>query len=920
MAAAVAGEEWAQPEEPAQHFPHADAGQEAEAAHDGPLHTLMNELRQENDAWSIEGMDTWDWTQEAIYTPASELTARRRFWEETELDEKSTYGADMRVDLYHPDNLGQKWQIPFMLALEHVYTFALEVFKEVEGEPDELKKLSNCIYQLVSLFSSLMQFRWQYFAAFPAFQWMLDMLARPHCGLIAVVRDWVRASPEDRPARQAKMEGQWHWVLTKGFEEVREVRRFHHVADVGVLMFIDYLIGDAQKNIYQPPQELLRTLPNLPKPTKPKTWSLDSLTRILVEMRAAWTEPRLQRRRKLLERYNGDPSVYDAGDREIIKDTKSGRFGCFHRHYDILERHGLAPSAEGVRAFSALLASRGKEDVVLRHLCLDVITLLQGGPVAGLPVACEALTPGRRVWAFYDTYMQNQQWRYRYVKVEAPPSGWPLIGLAAGWLQGTIVAKPETSTGAMDGFMKVRVRFDGYFSDTRDVARALEIKATKNENFIDGGKYGGRFCSENKEFMIPATLIRDIDDPPEQPLLSVLNLRPVDYYSFPKHSDYNICNDGYIQDMFHGPCSMREQIQGEYEVWAVFIKDTANLDRLDAQHLRSLLTGRNIIGWYLQWPQVLSKSIWGNGSVRKQQFFNFCARAERAQIRMGWPHESHIYELLAGKIWIPRMSLCKDFKTPPSTYIDYAGFKRNGPKTARRALEHIMHLRRVVWNAPPMDVDAFKGVVKFGYSWCGTDVTPFVGLEALVKAVDGMFHKEGNEQTTIIVQEMLPNVFAECRNLCFYDRLSGSFHKERLWVAQMQKTASVEGFSGMASSNVIPSNDVGKNCLAGDFDALRSAETEVDLLCDRWLKWLRTESPSPVQCVRIDFLVAKGDGPGQAKVWTCEVGECGGSLCSLEVHPRNTVALNNAVRNDPSGRFPVPLHRPLPRNDGVKSH
>jgi len=101
---------------------------------------------------------------------------------------------------------------------------------------------------------------------------------------------------------------------------------------------------------------------------------------------------------------------------------------------------------------------------------------------------------------------------------------------------------------------------------------------------------------------------------------------------------------------------------------------------------------------------------------------------------------------------------------------------------------------------------------------------------------------------------------------------------------------------------------------------VRAAESEVDLLCDRWLQWTRTESPSPLQCTRVDFLVAKGAAPGQAEVWTCEVGECGGSLCSVEVHARNTVALNNAVRSDPSGRFPAPLHRPLPRNDGAKSH
>ena len=43
------------------------------------------------------------------------------------------------------------------------------------------------------------------------------------------------------------------------------------------------------------------------------------------------------------------------------------------------------------------------------------------------------------------------------------------------------------------------------------------------------------------------------------------------------------------------------------------------------------------------------------------------------------------------------------------------------------------------------------------------------------------------------------------------------------------------------------------------------------------------------------------------QVWTCEVGECGASLCSVECDARNCATLNWAVREDPSGRFPMAL-------------
>merc|ERR1712061_501024 len=122
----------------------------------------------------------------------------------------------------------------------------------------------------------------------------------------------------------------------------------------------------------------------------------------------------------------------------------------------------------------------------------------------------------------------------------------------------------------------------------------------------------------------------------------------------------------------------------------------------------------------------------------------------------------------------------------------------------------------------------------------------------------------------------------------------------------------------MASSSVVPPKEVAEKLFRGDVKAMRDAESQAQGLVDRWLLWFRTESSQLPQCARIDFLVSH-HAPGQAAVWTCEVGECGASLCSVEVHARNLAALNNAIRRDPSGRFPVALPHPLPRNNGWKS-
>merc|ERR1719476_541715 len=124
----------------------------------------------------------------------------------------------------------------------------------------------------------------------------------------------------------------------------------------------------------------------------------------------------------------------------------------------------------------------------------------------------------------------------------------------------------------------------------------------------------------------------------------------------------------------------------------------------------------------------------------------------------------------------------------------------------------------------------------------------------------------------------------------------------------------------LASSEVARAGDVVTKYFGGDVIAKDSAEAQAQVLVDKWLCWFKTESPEPPQVTRIDFLVAH-PSHRETVVWTCEVGECGASLCSVEVHGRNIAALNNAVCREegPRLRFPKPLPEKLPRNSGWKS-
>lgn len=234
-----------------------------------------------------------------------------------------------------------------------------------------------------------------------------------------------------------------------------------------------------------------------------------------------------------------------------------------------------------------------------------------------------------------------------------------------------------------------------------------------------------------------------------------------------------------------------------------------------------------------------------------------------------------------------------------------------------------MRLRKSIWGNLAVPIEMFRGVVKLGFSWQGDDVLPFQGLRSLVDCLGNLFNQRQSEQLVCIVQEMVPGVVGEHRVLCFHNELDGSFHREGLWVQMKSRgthhihKCDVKEFT-LASAKVVHSSDVALELFNGDTVAHAFAEAAAQELVDRWLLFFRTEAAEPPQVTRIDFLVCH-TGPGLASVWTCEVGECGASLCSVEVDARNAAALNNAIQFDDSGRFPAPLPTQLIRNNGWKS-
>jgi len=211
-----------------------------------------------------------------------------------------------------------------------------------------------------------------------------------------------------------------------------------------------------------------------------------------------------------------------------------------------------------------------------------------------------------------------------------------------------------------------------------------------------------------------------------------------------------------------------------------------------------------------------------------------------------------------------------------------------------------------------------------GLSWQGDDVLPFQGVDNLERVLVELLEQRNSEQLLCLVQEMVPNVICEHRVLCFYDASRGTYVRERLWMEMKAKgdihnhkaVCEVKDFS-LTSAHVLSREEAVSAFFESNAKACDEVESEVDRLVDRWLLWFVAECSDPAPVTRLDFLVSRHGGCAPS-VWTCEVGECGASLCSVECDARNCASLNWAVRQDPSGRFPLPLPA-IRRNSGWKS-
>eukprot|EP00927_Polykrikos_kofoidii_P037708 TRINITY_DN31917_c0_g1_i1.p1 TRINITY_DN31917_c0_g1~~TRINITY_DN31917_c0_g1_i1.p1 ORF type:complete len:643 (-),score=123.49 TRINITY_DN31917_c0_g1_i1:55-1983(-) len=507
----------------------------------------------------------------------------------------------------------------------------------------------------------------------------------------------------------------------------------------------------------------------------------------------------------------------------------------------------------------------------------------------------------QRVMAFYRA--NDHPDGYLYVHVPGPSPPLPLAGLSAGWLPGEVLPDEDAADSAQ-AQASVRVRFSGWFCDafkgvvegivmkvpSRFVTPVGNIPCANGAGEAGGGQVG-----------------------PSKPMLSILCVRWSNYWATRWYSDYNITSGQMLVELFDGPCGPNEVLPGEHEVHTVFVRTSADLRTLSDHWAAGALRGTHRVAWYFLWPTARSPaSEMKAGCVCERDYFDLTTRLERTGIRSGWPHPSHLYRILCGKLWVSQMCLNRDYKVPPTTRVHYQEFAADSEGAAVAALDRLSSLTKQVWAQEAAAATAFRGVAKLGFSWQGKDVIPFVGVGALRKALRKLFASIGDQQVVCMVQAMVPSVVCEIRALVFWDAKASRFVHEkvymRLWEDDSRHASNVAGFAATSATVVRPS-EAAAAFFGGHEEVRTQVESQVDTLMERWLLWFSTECAEPPCNTRLDFLVSwSQETPESApSVWTCEVTECGSSLCGLKAAPRTAAALNFAMRHHHGGRFPRPL-------------
>jgi len=512
----------------------------------------------------------------------------------------------------------------------------------------------------------------------------------------------------------------------------------------------------------------------------------------------------------------------------------------------------------------------------------------------------EPLRAGEAVRAFY--YMNDHPNGFRYVRLldfteEVSSEDPPAIGLSTGWMPATVAEdwSPLPNNSDADP-PRVLVRFHGRFKD----AYNQEKKPV-----------------DNLYWKVRRDHVRIMGMAQSPAQLSMLVVRWWDYWN-PKNRrsrTHNVANEEMLLDVLAGPGSAHALLAEEaaYEVHSAFIRSTADLELIGPSMINAM-RGRHRVGLYFLWPTqraVVERRL--PGAVAEPALFALMHRMEAAGIRSCWPHTASLYRQLAGKLWVPQISMQRpDLRTPKTVQLDVALWTEDPNAATEMALLELQRQPTRASDCQNPSSDSFRGVAKLGFSWMGEDVIPFTGASELLRVLQQLL--DGSPQDAVcLIQERIENVVCEVRFVCIQDRAKGVdvVTRELVRMRQHPPRHSSDNTFALASHLTMTPQEAVREVFFGSWEALRVAEKEAERLAELWLRWFHDEGHGTPTACRLDFLVAAKrpdvvGGPVPVELWTVELCECGGSLCGLHWGARAVACLNECL-SEAVDRPPQPL-------------
>mmetsp|Transcript_34644 Transcript_34644/g.83667 ORF Transcript_34644/g.83667 Transcript_34644/m.83667 type:complete len:577 (+) Transcript_34644:79-1809(+) len=382
-------------------------------------------------------------------------------------------------------------------------------------------------------------------------------------------------------------------------------------------------------------------------------------------------------------------------------------------------------------------------------------------------------------------------------------------------------------------------------------------------------------------------------------------------------------SDRYIAnflDQLHDTVGVGSAAQGGgYEIWSAFVQNTREVGVLGnyAPGVHCAMRGVHKAGFYYLWPVEWQDSSDPSfaGYVEGQALIELMKSFEGEGIYTRFPYNSHLYSVIAAKTWQAQLSVFPELHIPTTTKMSRVQILSDPRRAAQVAMDSLETLRKAKANwagaGPAEKGDGqpiTSGMVKLGWSWEGTSVWKFEGVDQLAYQLSHGLLQAGLFGEAVMIQEYVTFDF-EMRFFVIGDiALVSGDAGECISPAHItyNRWNRIDAEGKPREFEKLTRNRILSEIWSQDNVALDNAHKTGSQIVTKILYWLRTECAEPPTVLRVDFMV-KRTGPGTARVMLGELTELGACCLGWDEGPRlvNDAVIRSCFNAKPD--MPVPL-------------